>query len=58
MMPEMDGADVASKIRADPKLKDMVVVLLTSAGRSEQPVPGVDAELVKPVRPSQLFDVL
>jgi CheY-like chemotaxis protein len=58
MMPEMDGADVASKIRADPKLKDMVVVLLTSAGRSEQPVPGVDVELVKPVRPSQLFDVL
>jgi CheY-like chemotaxis protein len=36
----------------------MVVVLLTSAGRSEQPVPGVDVELVKPVRPSQLFDVL
>ncbi len=58
MMPEMDGADVASKIRADPKLKGMVVVLLTSAGRSEQPVPGVDIELVKPVRPSQLFDVL
>ncbi len=58
MMPEMDGADVAAKIRADPKLKDMVVVLLTSAGRSEQPVSGVDVELVKPVRPSQLFDVL
>jgi signal transduction histidine kinase/DNA-binding response OmpR family regulator len=58
MMPEMDGADVASKIRADPKLKDMVVILLTSAGRSEQPVPGVDVELVKPVRPSQLFDML
>src|SRR6266849_3947152 len=58
MMPEMDGADVASRIRADPKLKDMVVVLLTSAGRSERPVPGVDVELVKPVRPSQLFDVL
>src|SRR5712691_2087465 len=58
MMPGMDGADVASRIRADPELKDMVVVLLTSAGRSERPVPGVDVELVKPVRPSQLFDVL
>src|ERR1700687_4900694 len=57
-MRDMDGADVASRIRADPKLKDMVVVLLTSAGRSERPVPGVDIELVKPVRPSQLFDVL
>ena len=58
MMPEMDGADVAAKIRADPMLKDMVIVLLTSAGRSEHPVRGVDTELVKPVRPSQLFDVL
>ncbi len=58
MMPVMDGRGVASAIRADPSLKDMVVVLLTSAGRSEHPVPGVDMELVKPVRPSQLFDVL
>jgi len=58
MMPEMDGAAVASSIQADPRLKDMVVVLLTSAGRSEKPVPGVDIELVKPVRPAQLFDVL
>ncbi len=58
MMPEMDGAAVARDIRSDPKLKDMVVVLLTSAGRSEQPVHGVDVELVKPIRPSQLFDVL
>src|SRR5260370_40397782 len=56
MMPEMDGADAASRIRADPKLKHRVVVLPTAAGRSERPVPGVDAELVKPVLPSQLFD--
>jgi len=58
MMPAMDGGEVAMEIRSDPKLSDMVVVLLTSAGHSEQPVPGVDIELVKPVRPSQLFDVL
>jgi signal transduction histidine kinase/CheY-like chemotaxis protein len=58
MMPGMDGAGVAARIRADAMLQDMVVVLLTSAGRSEHPVPGVDTELVKPVRPSQLFDVL
>jgi signal transduction histidine kinase/CheY-like chemotaxis protein len=58
MMPGMDGAAVAAEIRADPALKDMVVILLTSAGRSEHPVPGIDVELVKPVRPSLLFDVL
>jgi two-component system sensor histidine kinase/response regulator len=58
MMPVMDGGALAAEIRKDPKLSDMVVVLLTSAGHSERPVPGVDIELVKPVRPSQLFDVL
>jgi signal transduction histidine kinase/CheY-like chemotaxis protein len=58
MMPGMDGRAVASEIRADERLKELVVILLTSAGQSDIPVPGVDAELVKPVRPSQLFDVL
>ena len=58
MMPAMDGAAVTAEIRTDAMLKETVVILLTSAGRSEVPVPGVDAELVKPVRPSQLFDTL
>ncbi|HMJ38359.1 MAG TPA: response regulator [Verrucomicrobiae bacterium] len=58
MMPVMDGREVAAEIRADEVLRDLVVILLTSAGHSEVPVPGVDAELVKPVRPSQLFDIL
>ena len=58
MMPDMDGATVARRIREDPSLKDLVVVLLTSAGRSQVAIPGVDAEMVKPIRPSQLFDVL
>jgi signal transduction histidine kinase/CheY-like chemotaxis protein len=58
MMPAMDGRAVIGEIRADERLKHLVVILLTSAGQSEIPVPGVDAELVKPVRPSQLFDVL
>jgi len=58
MMPGMDGRGVAAEIRADERLRNMVVILLTSAGHSEVPVPGVDAELLKPVRPSQLFDVL
>jgi signal transduction histidine kinase/DNA-binding response OmpR family regulator len=58
MMPGMDGRSVAAEIRKDPRLSDMVVVMLTSAGHSERPVPGIDFELVKPVRPSELFDVL
>jgi signal transduction histidine kinase/DNA-binding response OmpR family regulator len=58
MMPGMDGATVTAEIRADPALRAMTVILLSSAGRSDKPVPGVDLELVKPVRPSHLFDAL
>jgi CheY-like chemotaxis protein/nitrogen-specific signal transduction histidine kinase len=58
MMPGMDGAEVAARIREDAALKDVGVVLLTSAGLPDTPRPGVDAEVIKPVRPSQLFDVL
>jgi signal transduction histidine kinase/DNA-binding response OmpR family regulator len=58
MMPGMDGATLTAEIRADARLRDTVVILLTSAGQSEVPVPGLDAELIKPVRPSQLFDAL
>src|SRR5258708_39802671 len=58
MMPGMDGAAVAAAVRADHSLQDVAVILLTSAGQSDKPIPGVDAEMVKPVRPSQLFDVL
>ncbi len=58
MMPGMDGTAVAAEMAADEVLKDMPVILLTSAGQSDIPVVGVAAELVKPVRPSQLFDVI
>jgi signal transduction histidine kinase/CheY-like chemotaxis protein len=58
MMPGMDGAAVAAAMKSDPSLQDLGVILLTSAGRSSGEIPGVDAEMVKPVRPSQLFDVL
>jgi signal transduction histidine kinase/DNA-binding response OmpR family regulator len=58
MMPGMDGATVTAEIRADPALRAMTVILLSSAGRSDKPVPGIDLELVKPVRPSHLFDAL
>ena len=58
MMPEMDGAAVAAAMRSDEAIGNIAVILLTSAGKSEEDIPGVDAEMVKPVRPSQLFDVL
>ncbi|HEY1419512.1 MAG TPA: response regulator [Candidatus Dormibacteraeota bacterium] len=58
MMPDMDGATVVAEIRNDRSLEGLVVILLTSAGKTVMPVPGVDAEMLKPVRPSQLFDLM
>ena len=61
-MPGMDGLEVAGAIKADPAIRDTVVVLLTSVGqwcelrRTEGA--RVDASLVKPVRQSQLLNTL
>src|SRR5207253_1136653 len=52
-MPGMDGATLASLIKADPALKDTVVVMLTSMGHCNDvrnlEGASVDACLVKPV---------
>jgi len=58
MMPEMDGAAVAAAMRTDERLRELAVILLTSAGHSDAAIPGVDVEIVKPVRPSHLYDML
>jgi PAS domain S-box-containing protein len=61
-MPGMDGVEVARAIKADPAIRDTVVVLLTSVGqwcelrRTEGAL--MDASLVKPVRQSQLLNTL
>jgi CheY-like chemotaxis protein len=61
-MPEMDGAMLASAIKADPSLTDTVVIMLTSVGHCSElrnmQGAGIDACLVKPVRQSQLLNTL
>jgi CheY-like chemotaxis protein len=61
-MPVMDGAIVAAAVRADPVIRDVAIILLTSLGHwSEvQKTDGtwVDACLLKPVRQSQLMSVM
>ncbi|MGH2722175.1 MAG: response regulator [Actinomycetota bacterium] len=61
-MPEMDGFDLAARIRADPALQGTRLVLLTSAGRpgdAERALGlGISAYLHKPARQSQLYDCL
>ena len=61
-MPGMDGATLASAIKNDPKIRDTVVILLTSVGHWSEvrPMEGacLNASLVKPVRQSQLLNTL
>ena len=62
MMPEMDGLDLARRIRGEPAIAGIRLLLLTSAGRPEDtellPRAGDLACLTKPVRQSELFDAL
>jgi len=60
-MPEMDGEQLAQAIKADPTLKDTVLVLLTSGGECDPErlrSLGFAGWLTKPVRQSQLLDAI
>ena len=61
-MPEMDGFEVATKVKKDPRLKQATVILLTSAGRREDvaraKTSGAAAALIKPVKQSELWDAI
>jgi PAS domain S-box-containing protein len=62
MMPGMDGFELARRIKSEPALAGVQLVMLTSFGergdatRSREL--GIAAYLTKPVRQSQLFDCL
>ncbi|HEX7767069.1 MAG TPA: PAS domain S-box protein, partial [Nitrospira sp.] len=61
-MPGQDGLDVARKIKADPAIAPVRLIMLTSFAqrgdaRAAQSV-GFDAYMTKPVRQAQLYDCL
>ena len=62
MMPGMSGYFVAGAIADDPSLSGVQVVLLTSDDRAGGPEARqalhIAARLTKPVRQSELFDLL
>jgi PAS domain S-box-containing protein len=61
-MPEMDGESLGRAIKADPELRDTILVMMTSLGRrgdaKRLEAIGFSAYLTKPVKQSQLYDCL
>ncbi|SDR70386.1 PAS domain S-box protein [Opitutus sp. GAS368] len=57
-MPEMDGGTLAGEIRKLRPPEDLPLILLSSLGRREDTAHLFTANLSKPVKPSQLYDVL
>ena len=62
MMPGMDGLELAQKIKADPSIAAVALIMLTSVGRygdiEKAHEAGVVAYLTKPARQSQLYNAL
>jgi two-component system sensor histidine kinase/response regulator len=61
-MPVMDGKTLGGKIKADPDLRDTLLVMLTSVGQRGDAhkfqQAGFSAYMTKPVKVSQLYDCL
>ncbi len=61
-MPGMDGKAFGREAKADPRIRDTSLIMLTSVGRRGDPADleeiGFSAYLTKPVRKSHLYDCL
>jgi chemosensory pili system protein ChpA (sensor histidine kinase/response regulator) len=61
-MPRMDGYELATQIRADARLRDVPIVMITSRvgekHRAKAIEIGVDDYLGKPYQESQLLDAI
>ena len=59
-LPDMDGLDLAAKIKADPASRNMPLLMLTSLDTALHPdqlrSAGLAGILTKPIRQSRLFD--
>jgi CheY-like chemotaxis protein len=61
-MPEMDGLELAQRIKADPSLSSIKLVMLSSVGRHAEGErarqAGIEVYLTKPIKQSRLFDAI
>jgi pilus assembly protein CpaE len=59
MMPEMDGYEVARRLRADPATADIPIIMFTAKSQVDDKVMGFEAGaddyLTKPTQPRELF---
>jgi CheY-like chemotaxis protein len=57
VMPDINGHELARRIKEDPSLASVVLIVI-GGDLEKSPHPGVAAHLMKPVRPSQLYDAI
>lgn len=59
MMPDIDGVQVARRLRADPETRSIFIVMFTARTRTEDKLEGFDAGadhyLTKPIQPRELI---
>jgi signal transduction histidine kinase/DNA-binding response OmpR family regulator/HPt (histidine-containing phosphotransfer) domain-containing protein len=62
MMPDLDGFGLVANVRADPELRDMRIIMLTSAAKPADAARarelGLIAMVQKPIRQAQLMDTI
>lgn len=60
MMPKRDGYDVCQTIRADPRLKDVKIIMLTAKGREVDREKGIalgaDDYIIKPFSTREVIE--
>jgi pilus assembly protein CpaE len=59
MMPDIDGVDVARRLRSDPDTQDLLIVMFTAKSQMEDKLEGYDAGaddyITKPIQPRELI---
>jgi CheY-like chemotaxis protein len=59
-LPDIDGYEVARRLRADARTRDLLIIAITGYGREEDlrrsREAGIDEHVVKPVDPDDVLD--